>query len=167
MARGLKIANKQTDGTITDQRITSIQYQGAVGGIPQWVTSTGVKTIKVQYRTAANVFIANAYIISQRGSTQFMVANAVGAVNGATHSNASVSTCTLVNIADPANVATTGGSQLTAPNTMAITGYNTANAAVAVKRITNKFMTDFGGTKSRYRHSSQVATATFGNVVTH
>ena len=188
MARGLKIAHKQADGTLVDQRLTgsatvSSNYFGAVGGIPQWVTSTGVKTIKVQYRTAANVFHGNAYIIAQKGANQFLVANAVGAVEGETHSNASVTLCTLANIADPTTSAVI---QLTAPSTMCITGYTNlingaASTPVAISRITSKRAYDFGsdgnaqaGTvggnnrnQFRYKHSSQVATASFGNIVTH
>lgn len=168
MAKGLKIAHDRSDGTKIDQRIGSNIYQGAVGGIPQWVTIDGVRTLKVQYRTDANVFIGNAYIVTQKGAKQHLVANAVGAVEGETHSNASVTVCTLVNINDPANVATTGVTQLTAPSTMAITGYTTANTAFAVSRITSKHVYDFSGNKYRYRHAAtQVATSTFANVVVH
>jgi hypothetical protein len=171
MARGLKIAHKQTDGTLVDQRLTgsatvSSQYFGGVGGIPAWVTG-GVRTLKVQYRDSNNVYHGNAYIIAQKGSSQFLVANAVGAVNGATHSNASVTVCTLVNTADPANVAA-NTSALSSAATMCITGYTTANAAFAAKRITSKHVYDFSSNKYRYRHAAtQVATATFANVVVH
>jgi hypothetical protein len=156
MARGLKIAHKDTQGVLHDQRVTNQIYEGAVGGIPQWVTSTGVKTLKVIYRTAANVLIANAYIISQKGAKKHMVANAVAAVEGYTHSNASVTTCTLVNLSSP-----------TAPSTMSITGYTTSNTAFNASRITSKHVYDFAGNKYRYRHSSQVATSDFANVATH
>ena len=172
MARGLKIAHKQSDGTLSDQRLTgsatvSSQYFGGVGGIPQWVTGTGVRTLKVQYRDSNNVYHANAYIITQKGSSQFLVANAVGAVNGATHSNASVTVCTLVNTADPANVAA-NASALSSAATMCITGYTTANAVFAAKRITSKHVYSFSDIKYRYRHAAtQVATAIFANVVVH
>ena len=148
-----KIANKLADGTLTDQRIGSNIYKGVVGGIPQVNTTTGVKTVLVQYRTSANVVHANAYIIAAKGAHEFRVANVVGAVSGATHSNASVTTATLVNLAVPM-----------APSTMSITGYTTANAAFNVSRITNKYVYDFAGNRYRYKHSTQVATSTFANV---
>lgn len=148
-----KIANKLADGTLTDQRIGSNIYQGATGGIPQFDTSTGVKTVLVQYRTSANVLHANAYIISAKGAHEFRVANAIGAVSGATHSNASVTTATLVNLATPV-----------VASTMSITGYNTSNVAFNVSRITNKYVYDFAGNRYRYKHSTQVATSTFANV---
>jgi hypothetical protein len=187
----LKIAHKESNGTLHDQRLTgstvgASNYFGGVGGIPQWSTVTGVRTIKVAYRTAANVYHGNAYIIAQKGTSKFLVANAVGAVEGYTHSNASATICTLVNISDPVNVSTTGVTQLTAPSTMVITGYtNIINGSpavpVAISRITSKRAYDFGdngnpqaGTANRdnynqfrYKHSSQIATASFGNIVAH
>ena len=163
MARGLKIAHKESSGSLHDQRIGSNVTQGAVGGIPQWVTGTGVKTLKVQYRTTAGVLHANAYIISQKGAKQFLVANAVGAVEGATHSNASVTVCTLAAGADAANAAPAAGS-----STMIITGYTTANTAFYASRITSKHVYDQSGNKYRYRWAAtQVATSTFANVVVH
>ena len=167
MARGLKIAHKQADGTLSDQRITgsavgTSNYFGAVGGIPQWVTTTGVKTIKVQFRTAAGVLHSNAYIIAQKGAKSFLVANAVGAVNGATHSNASVTVCTLAAGADAANATPAAGA-----STCTITGYTTSNTAFYASRITTKHVYDQSNNKMRYRHQTQVATSTFANVVTH
>ncbi|CAB4129049.1 hypothetical protein UFOVP112_147 [uncultured Caudovirales phage] len=169
MAKGLKIAHEQSDGTKLDQRIGSNIYQGAVGGIPQWVTVDGVRTLKVAFRTDANVFHGNGYIIAQKGASQFLVANAVGAVTGATHSNASVTVCTLTNVAQPANVFLAGNTtQLSAASTMVISGYTTANTAFAAKRITSKHVYDFSGNKYRYRHAAtQVATSTFANVIVH
>ena len=167
MARGLKIAHKQTDGTLSDQRITgstvgTSNYFGGVGGIPQWVTGTGVKTLKVQFRTAAGVLHANAYIIRQKGSEQFLVANAVGAVNGATHSNASVTVCTLAAGADAPNAAPASGA-----STCTITGYTTSNTAFYASRITTKHVYDQSNVKMRYKHNSQVATSSFANIVAH
>ena len=172
MARGLKIAHKQSDGTLSDQRITgsatvSSQYFGGVGGIPQWVTTTGVRTIKVTYRDSNNIYHGNAYIITQRGANQFLVANAVGAVNGATHSNASVTVCTLVNTAFPANAAS-NTTAISSSSTMLIVGNTTAEVPFAAKRITSKHVYDFSNNKYRYRHAAtQVATATFANVQVH
>ena len=163
MARGLKIAHKESSGALHDQRIGTSITQGAVGGIPQWVTGSGVATLKVQYRTTAGVLHANAYIISQKGAKQFLVANAVGAVEGYTHSNASATVCTLAAGAS----ATTGAPAATAA-TMAIVGYTTANTAFYASRITSKHVNDQSGNKYRYRSAAtQVATATFANVVVH
>jgi hypothetical protein len=64
MAKGLKIAHIQSDGTTVDQAITSIRTQGSVGGIPQWITGTGAKTIKVEFRDADGILHTNAYIAS-------------------------------------------------------------------------------------------------------
>ncbi len=160
MARGLKIAHEQSSGTKNDQSITN--SQGGVGGIPQWITVDGVKTIKVQYRTDAGVLHANAYIITQKGSKQFLVANAVGAVNGATHSNASVTVATLTAGADAANAAPASGA-----STMTITGYNTSGAPFYASRITTKHVYDFSGNKYRYRTANFAATSTFANVASH
>lgn len=160
MAKGLKIAHERADSTKVDQSITN--SQGGTGGIPQWVTVDGVKTIKVQYRTAAGVLHGNAYIITQKGAKQHLVANAVGAVNGATHSNASVTVATLTAGADAANAAPASGA-----STMTITGYNTSNAAFYVSRITSKHVYDFSGNKYRYRLNGFVATSTFANVASH
>jgi hypothetical protein len=155
MAKGLKIAHQEADGTLHDQRIGT-PLLGAVGGIPQWITVNGVKTIKTQFVTEDGILHANAYIITQKGSSEFLVANAVGAVEGATHSNASVTVCTLVDLATP-----------TANGTMSINGYTTANAAFNAERITNKYVYDYSGNKYQYRHSSQVATSDYANVATH
>lgn len=154
MARGLKIAHERDDGTLVDQRISN--NQGSVGGIPQWITGTGVKTIDVQFVTAAGIQHSNAYIISQKGIRIFMVANAVGAVNGHTQSNASITHCKLVDTNPP-----------TVAGTMCITGYTTANVAFNASRITNKHVYDFAGNKYRYRNSDNVATSTFANVLAH
>jgi hypothetical protein len=162
MAKGLKIAHERSDGTLVDQRISNVVLQGAVGGIPQWITLEGVRTLKVQFRDDSGILHTNAYIISQKGATTFLVANAVGAVEGATHSNASVTTCTLAAGAD----ATTGAPPATA-STCSIVGYTTANAAFYASRITNKYVYD-GSTKMAYRHAAtQVATSEWANVVVH
>lgn len=171
MARGLKIAHKETSGVLHDQRITgsatvSSQYFGGVGGIPAWVTG-GVRTIKVTYRDSDNIYHGNAYIISQKGANQFLVANAVGAVNGATHSNASVTVCTLVNTAFPANAAS-NTTAISSSSTMLIVGNTTAEVPFAAKRITSKHVYDFSNVKYRYRHAAtQLATTTFANVQVH
>ena len=163
MARGLKISHERSDGTLVDQRVsTTISSIGATGGRPQWVTVEGVKTVKVQFRDAGGILHANAYIIAQKGSKQFLVANAVGATESHTHSNASVTVCTLAAGADAAN-----GAPSSTASTMSIAGYTTANAAFYASRISNKFVFDQSGNRYRYRTSDSVATATFANVFTH
>ena len=162
MAKGLKIAHIQSDGTTVDQAITSIRTQGSVGGIPQWITGTGGKTIKVEYRDASGILHANAYIITQKGATKFLVANAVGAVEGATHSNANVTVCTLAAGADAPN-----GTPGASASTCSIVGYTTANAAFYASRITNKYVLDQSNNKYLYRDSDSVTTADFANVIAH
>jgi hypothetical protein len=163
MARGLKISHERSDGTLVDQEVsTTISSIGGTGGRPQWITVQGVKTIKVQYRDAAGILHANAYIIAQKGSKQFLVANAVGAVEGYTHSNASVTVCTLAAGADAAN-----GTPGSGASTMSIAGYTTASAAFYASRISNKFVWDQSNNRYRYRTSDNSATATFANVFAH
>jgi len=162
MARGLKIAHVQSDGTPVDQTITSIRTQGSVGGIPQWITGTGGKTIKVEFRDAGGILHTNAYIITQKGSTRFLVANAVGAVEGATHSNANVTLCSLVAGAD-ALVGEPGA----VASTMSIVGNTTSGTAFYASRITNKYVYDQSNNKYLYRDSDNAATADFANVVAH
>jgi hypothetical protein len=163
MARGLKIAHIQSDGTTVDQRISNVITQGAVGGIPQWITGTGVRTLKVQFRDGDGILHSNAYIISQKGATRFLVANAVGAVEGATHSNASVTVCTLVAGSD----ALVGAPGATA-STCSIVGNTTAEVAFYASRITNKYVYDQSNNKMQYRWAStQVATSEYANVVVH
>jgi hypothetical protein len=160
MAKGLKIAHKETTngGILHDQQIQNVVNTGAVGGIPQWITSTGVRTIKTQFVTADGIFHANGYIITQKGATKFLVANAVGAVEGATHSNASVTVCTLVNENAPSGA-----------STMSINGYTAAVAPAFFNaaRITNKYVYDYSGNKYTYVHSSTAADATYANIATH
>ena len=135
---------------------------GGTGGRPQWITATGVKTIKAEYRDSAGILHSNAYIIAQRGSTSFFVANAVGAIENRTHSNASVTLCTIAAGADAAN-----GTPSSSASTVAIAGYNTSNAAFYASRISNKFVWDQNDVRYRYRGSDSVATSTFANVFTH
>lgn len=166
MARGLKISHERSDGTLVDQEVsTTISSIGATGGRPQWITVQGVKTVKVQFRDTNGILHANAYIIAQKGAKQFMVANAVGAIESHTHSNASVTICTL---AAGASAAT--GDPGSSASTMAIAGYNTSNAAFYASRISNKFVWDQSNTRYRYRTSDSVATSGtsgFANVFAH
>ena len=166
MARGLKISHKRSDGTLVDQEVfdppVSGSTIGGTGGRPQWITTTGVKTIKAEFRDSAGILHANAYIISQKGATTFFVANAVGAVENRTHSNASATVCTLAAGADAAN-----GTPASGASTVAIAGYNTSNVAFYASRITNKFVWDQNDVRYRYRGSDNVATSTFANVFTH
>jgi hypothetical protein len=162
MAKGLKIAHVQSDGTIVDQNIsTTVTSLGGVGGIPQWITVNGVKTIKVQFRDSTGILHANAYVVRQKGSKSFLCANAVGAVEGLTHANASVTTCVLTAGADAANaVAATGSSVCT------VVGYDTSSAAFYASRVTNKYVYDQSNNKYSYR-SDVAANATFANVIVH
>jgi hypothetical protein len=159
MAKGLKIAHEDADGTLHDQQIQNVVTTiGSVGGIPQWITINGVKTIKTQYVDSTGQAHGNAYIITQKGSTKFLVANAFGAVEGATHSNANVTLCSLVNLAEP-----------TVAGTMSILG-NTAAASPAAfraARITNKYVYDYSGNKYIYVNGDTAADATYANVQTH
>jgi hypothetical protein len=146
MARGLKISHKRDDGTLVDQEVftptVSNSIIGGTGGRPQWITTTGIKTIKAEYRDSAGILHANAYIISQKGSTTFFVANAAGA--------------------DAAN-----GTPGSGASTVSIAGYNTSNVAFYASRISNKFVWDQNDIRYRYRGSDYVATSTFANVFTH
>ena len=163
MARGLKISHQRSDGALVDQKVsTTISSIGSTGGRPQWITATGVKTIKAEYRDSAGILHANAYIIAQRGSTSFFVANAVGAIENRTHSNASVTLCTIAAGADAAN-----GTPSSSASTVAIAGYDTSNAAFYASRISNKFVWDQNDVRYRYRGSDSVATSTFAKVFTH
>lgn len=163
MAKGFKIAHKESDGTLHDQNIsTTVTSLGGVGGIPQWVTSTGVKTVKVQFRDSSGILHTNAYIISQKGSTKFMVANAVGAVEGHTQSNASITTCTLAAGADAAN-----GTPGSTASTCSIVGYDTSSAAFYASRITNKYVWDQSNNKYSYRTNGLAITASYANVASH
>jgi hypothetical protein len=170
MAKGLKIAHENFAGTFPDRSPASLHDQsisstvanlGGVGGIPQWVTVDGVKTIDVQFRDANGILHANAYIVRQKGSKSFLCANAVGAVESLTHSNASVTTCVLTAGTDAANlVAATGSSVCT------IIGYDTSNTAFYASRITNKYVYDQSNNKYSYR-TDVVANATYANVIVH
>ncbi len=161
MAKGLKIAHKQ-NGTLTDQNIsTTVSSIGGVGGIPQWITVNGVKTIKVAFRDAAGVLHANAYIVRQKGSKSFLCANAVGAVEGLTHANASVTTCVLTAGSDVANAAPAAGTSV-----CTIIGYDTSSNAFYASRITNKYVYDQSNNKYSYR-SDVAADATYANVIVH
>ena len=169
MARGLKISHKRADNTLVDQEVFDIQVNGSTigstGGRPQWITTTGVKTVKVQFRDSAGILHSNAYIIAQKGSTTFFVANAVGAVENHTHSNASATICTIAAGADAAN-----GTPGSTASTCSIAGYNTSNTAFYVSRISNKYVWDQSDVRYKYRGSDYVATSGtsgFANVFTH
>ena len=170
MAKGLKIAHENFAGTFPDRSPGSLHDQsisttvaslGGVGGIPQWVTVDGTKTIKVQFRDSSGILHANAYIVRQKGSKSFLCANAVGAVEGLTHANASVTTCVLTAGADAANAAPAAGSSV-----CTIVGYDTSSTAFYASRITNKYVYDQSNNKYSYR-SDVAANATYANVIVH
>jgi hypothetical protein len=163
MARGLKISHERSDGTLVDQEVsTTISSIGGTGGRPQWITVQGVKTVKVQFNTDASIYHGNAYVVAQKGARQFLVANAVGATERATHSNASVTVATLTAGADAANAAPATGA-----GAMTVVGYNTSGTPFYVKRISNKYVWDFSDNRYRWRTSDNAATATFANVICH
>lgn len=145
MAKGLKVAQKN-GSTLVDQQDGTSGY-GGVGGQPQTVTSTGTKTINVQYNTTGNVQVANGYIIAQKGKREFLVGN-----------SAAVGTqVTLINLVNKL-----GGNALLASEGR-IQAYNTSNTAFNVSRISNRFVHDWSGNKYVYKINT-VATATYANV---
>ena len=148
MAKGLKIAHKQASGTLTDQSDGAIY--GGVGGIPQTVTSTGVKTINVQYNTSANAVVANGYIITQKGKREFLVAN-------------SAAVGTQVTLIQLVNKTGTNGANALVASEGRIQAYNTSNVAFNVSRIANQRVYDWSGNKYLYK-TNTAASATWANV---
>jgi len=148
MAKGLKIAHKQASGTLTDQSDGAIY--GGVGGIPQTVTSTGVKTINVQYNTSANAVVANGYIITQKGKREFLVAN-------------SAAVGTQVTLIQLVNKTGTNGANALVASEGRIQAYNTSNVAFNVSRINNQRVYDWSGNKYLYK-TNTAASATWANV---
>lgn len=146
MANKLKIAHKQTSGTLTDQADGTAGI-GGVGGIPQSSTTTGTKTINVQYNTTGNAQVANGYIIAQKGKREFLVGNSAAV-------GTQVTLVTLVN--------KLGGNALTASEAR-IQAYNTSNTAFNVSRISNRFVHDWSGNRYVYKINT-VATTTYANV---
>lgn len=120
---------------------------GGVGGKPSAITS-GVKTIDVQYHTAANASVSNGYIVAQKGAKKFLCANsAVG------DDSTDLTSVVLVNKVAGALDA----------GEASIICYDTSNTAFKASRITNKFVYDFSGNKYIYKVDT-VATATYANV---
>lgn len=151
----LKIAHKQTNGTLSDQTVRPLLADGTTqvggtGGKGQSITSTGVKTIAVTYNTTANAQVTTGYIFNQKGIHEFRVANAAA-------EGTSVTNVTLVNKATTALLA----SEAT------IACYNTSNVAFNASRITNKYVYDFSGNRYRYVLATNVATTTFANVASN
>ena len=137
----LKVAESST----VDTGFTS--GYGGVGGKPSAITS-GVKTIDVQYNTAANAAVSNGYIVAQKGIRKFMCANsAVG------DDSTDLTTVVLVNKAAAALEA----------GEACIVCYDTSNTAFKASRINNKYVHDFAGNKYVYKVDT-VATADWANV---
>jgi len=145
MPNKLKIAQKQTNGTLTDQADGTSGF-GGTGGQSRTITSTGVKTLNVQYNTTGNTAVTSGYIIAQKGKRKFLVANAAAV-------GTQVTVIQLVNKA--AGALSTGEGTITA--------YNTSNTAFNVSRISNRFVHDWSGNKYIYKINT-VATATNANV---
>jgi hypothetical protein len=142
----LKIAHKETNGTLHDQDYPGTG--GGTGGKSQSITSTGVKTIDISYNTRGNVQIDHGYIISQKGAHKFRVAD---------QSQNNITTVTLVNA--------TGN--LRTASQASISGYTASSAEFNASRITNKFVYDFAGNKMRYVLSPTAAGNGFANVASY
>jgi hypothetical protein len=153
MAKGLKIAHKQASGTLTDQSDGAIY--GGVGGVPQTITSTGVKTINVQYNTSANAVVANGYIITQKGKREFLVANSAANATGVYG--------TQVTLIQLVNKTGTNGANALVASEGRIQAYNTSNVAFNVSRINNQRVYDWSGNKYLYK-TNTAASATWANV---
>ena len=149
MAKGLKHANKQTSGTLTDQADGTGGY-GGVGGRPQTYTTTGVKTINVQYNTSANVVVANGYMIAQKGKREFLVGN-------------SAAVGTQVTLIQLVNKTGTNGANALVASEGRIQAYNTSNVAFNVSRVANRFVHDWSGNRYIYK-TNTAASATWANV---
>ena len=155
----LKIAHKQTDGTLVDQQVrpnVSGIRVGGTGGESQNITTTGVETILVHYKTDANASVANGYIITQKGIKTFLSANADSAGDDITRvvlTNAIGANTALV----LANLTAEQGAINFYPPT------GSGNTKVAAKRITNKFVWDFSDNRYLYKLGGN-ATATYANV---
>lgn len=145
MPNKLKISHKQANGMLSDQADGTSGF-GGTGGLSRTITSTGVKTLNVQYNTTGNTAVASGYIIAQKGKRKFLVANAAAA-------GTQVTVIQLVNKA--AGALSTGEGTITA--------YNTSNTAFNVSRISNRFVHDWSGNKYVYKINT-VATATNANV---
>jgi hypothetical protein len=150
MPNKLKIAHKQANGTLSDQADGTAGF-GGTGGQSRTITSTGAKTLDVQYNTTGNTAVAHGYIIAQKGKRKFLVANATTNATGI--SGTQVTVIQLVNKA--AGALSTGEGTITA--------YNTSNTAFNVSRISNRFVHDWSGNKYIYKINT-VATATNANV---
>jgi hypothetical protein len=148
MAKGLKIAHKETSGILHDQSDGTIY--GGVGGIPQTITSTGVKTINVQYNTSANAVVANGYIVAQKGKREFLVAN-------------SAAVGTQVTLIQLVNKTGTSGANALVASEGRIQAYNTSNVAFNVSQITNQRVSDWSSNKYIYK-TNTAASATWANV---
>lgn len=158
----LKIAHKQTDGTLVDQQVRpnvgGIRV-GGTGGESQTITTTGVETILVHYKTSANASVANGYVISQKGIKTFLSSNADSAGSDTTRvvlANAVGANTALV----LANLTASEGAINFYPPT------GSGNTKVAAKRITNKFVWDFSDNRYLYKLGGN-ATATYANVESH
>ena len=156
----LKIAHKDTNGRLHDQKTSPTAanvggYYGGTGGENQTLTSTGVKTILIEYNTASNVQVADGYVVAQKGIRKFLAANVATA---SVKTSVYTTKVRLVNAAtDNARLANEG----------TISCYSPANVAFNASRITNKYVYDFTSpTPNRYRYvlSDVVAGNGFANV---
>ena len=139
----LKIAHK-TGSSLIDQHISPTQvnggYLGGTGGESQTITSTGVKTIAIDYNNSSNVQVTGGYIVTQKGIRKFLAANVATA---SVKTSAFTTVVKLVNAVD-ANARAAGQGTIAC--------YSPANVAFNASRITNKFVYDFATPPNRYRY---------------
>jgi hypothetical protein len=155
----LKIAHKQPDGTLVDQQVrpdVNGIVVGGTGGPSQTITSTGVATILVHYKTDAGADVENGYIITQKGIARHLCANADSEGNDKTRvtlTNAVGANVELV----LANLSAGEGAINFYPPT------GSGSDKLAAKRITNKFVWDFSDNRYLYKLGGD-ADATYANV---
>ena len=156
----LQIAHKDASGVLHDQKTSPTAanvggYYGGTGGENATLTSTGVKTILVEYNTASNVQVTGGYVVAQKGIRKFLVANVATA---SVKTSVYTATVRLVNAATDNDRTANQGT---------IGCYTPANVAFNASRITNKYVYDFTSPiPNRYRYvlSDVVAGAGFANV---
>lgn len=142
MAKGIKIAAEAPAAPLWSTETGTVPVdqgqpsgEGGTGGLPQAVTATGIKTIDVQYKTAAGTAVPHGYIISQKGARKFLVGD----------SSAPGTNVTVVYLVNKAAGDLAAGEASISCTT--VTGQFYAN------RISTKHVYDFAGNKYIYRVS--------------
>lgn len=153
----LKIAHK-SGTTLIDQHISPTQvngsYLGGTGGESQTLTSTGVKTIAIDYNNSSNVQVTGGYVVTQKGIRKFLAANVA---------TASVKTSPFTTVVKLVNAASANARSA---NQGTISCYAPDGTPFNASRITNKFVYDFSTPTNRYRYvlSDTAAGNGFANV---